>query len=57
MSERLNKYIAFHLGLSRREADDLIAAGDVTVAGDTAILGGRIEPGQPVTVKGKMVSE
>jgi 23S rRNA pseudouridine2605 synthase len=57
MSERLNKYIAFHLGLSRREADDLIAAGDVTVAGDTAILGGRIEPGQPVTVKGKLVSE
>ncbi|MGH7218030.1 MAG: pseudouridine synthase [Candidatus Microsaccharimonas sp.] len=57
MSERLNKYIAFHLGLSRREADDLIAAGTVTVAGETAVLGGRIEPGQPVAVKGELVAE
>lgn len=57
MSERLNKYIAFHLGLSRREADDLIAAGKVTVAGETAVLGGRIESGQPVAVKGKLIAE
>ena len=57
MSERLNKYIAFHLGLSRREADDLIAAKKVTVAGETAVLGGRVEPGQPVTVNGKLVTE
>ncbi len=57
MSERLNKYIAFHLGLSRREADDLIATGAVTVAGEPAVLGGRVETGQPVTVKGELVAE
>lgn len=55
MSERLNKYIAFHLGLSRREADNLIAAGQVTVAGETAILGARVEGDQPVSVKGKLI--
>lgn len=57
MSERLNKYLAFHLGLSRREADTLIASGRATVAGDTAVLGGRVEPGQAVTVDGKLVAE
>lgn len=57
MSERLNKYLAFHLGLSRREADDLIAAGSVVVAGTTATLGGRVEPGQEVRVKGAVVTE
>jgi 23S rRNA pseudouridine2605 synthase len=57
MSERLNKYIAFHLGLSRREADDLISKGKVTVAGEQAILGGRVEEGQPVAVSGKLITE
>lgn len=57
MSERLNKYIAFHLGLSRREADDLISKGNVTVAGEQAILGGRVEEGQPVAVSGKLITE
>jgi len=57
VSERLNKYLAFHLGLSRREADDLISADKVTVAGETATLGGRVEAGQPVSVNGQLVSE
>lgn len=57
MSERLNKYIAFHLGLSRREADDLIADGAVAVNGTVATLGGRVEPGQAVSVKGQLVTE
>jgi len=56
VSERLNKYLAFHLGLSRREADNLIAAGRVTLAGERAILGGRVEEGQPVEVDGKLVT-
>ena len=56
MSERLNKYLAFHLGLSRREADNLIAAGQVDVAGEKAILGTRVEEGQPVTVKGELIT-
>lgn len=57
MSERLNKYLAFHLGLSRREADDLIANGKVTISSETAILGGRIEDNQPVAVNGKLITE
>jgi len=56
VSERLNKYLAFHLGLSRREADDLIAEGKVAIAGERAILGGRIEDGQQVMVNGKLVT-
>lgn len=57
MSERLNKYLAFHLGLSRREADDLITQKKVFVNGDIAQLGGRIKEGQAVTVNGKLLSE
>lgn len=57
MSERLNKYLAFHLGLSRRESDDLIAAGSVIVDGNRAELGGRVETGQTVYVRGKLVTE
>lgn len=55
MSERLNKYLAFHLGVSRREADTLIEHGHVAVAGEAAVLGSRVEKGQPVTVRGKLV--
>ncbi|MBQ8156463.1 rRNA pseudouridine synthase [Candidatus Saccharibacteria bacterium] len=40
---RLNKFLAARLGLSRREADDAIAAGKVTVDGKTAVLGARID--------------
>jgi 23S rRNA pseudouridine2605 synthase len=57
VSERLNKYLAFHLGLSRREADDFIAGGKVTVAGETATLGGRVEEGQAVSVMGRLITE
>lgn len=57
MSERLNKYLAFHLGLSRREADALIEQRKVRVAGEVAVLGGRVEPGQAVAVNNKPVVE
>ncbi len=57
MSERLNKYLAFHLGLSRREADDLISHGKVYVNDTAATLGGRVEDGQSVTVNGKPVEK
>lgn len=56
MSERLNKYIAFHSGLSRREADDLLAAGKVAVNGQPAVLGGRVEDGDTVTVNGSIIT-
>lgn len=57
MSERLNKYLAFHLGLSRREADDLISQNKVLVDDFVAELGGRVAPGQKVVVMGKPVTE
>lgn len=40
---RLNKFLAERLGLSRREADDAISAGKVTVNGEIAVLGARID--------------
>lgn len=39
---RLNKFLAERLGISRREADDAIAAGKVTVDGEKAVLGERV---------------
>ena len=38
---RLNKYIATNFGVSRREADDLIAAGRVKINGKKAEIGMR----------------
>ena len=40
---RLNKFLAERLGLSRREADDVISAGRVTIDGAIAKLGARID--------------
>ena len=40
---RLNKFLAERLGISRREADDAIAAGRVTIDGQKATLGARLE--------------
>lgn len=40
---RLNKFLAERLGISRREADDAIAAGKVTVDTKKAELGARID--------------
>ncbi|UTX51109.1 rRNA pseudouridine synthase [Candidatus Saccharibacteria bacterium TM7i] len=57
MTERLNKYLAFHLGVSRREADLLIEKGSVWVNGTVATLGGRLETGDTVTVDGTIVKE
>ncbi len=53
MTERLNKYLAFQLGVSRREADSLIEHGHVRVNGEVAILGSRFEEADVVSVKGK----
>ena len=41
---RLNKFLAERLGISRREADDLIAASKVLVDDKPAVLGTRILP-------------
>ena len=39
---RLNKFLAERLGVSRREADELIATGKITIDGRPASLGARI---------------
>ena len=47
---RLNKHLALQLGVSRREADELIERGQVTVNGKVATLGGRMNAGDSVLV-------
>lgn len=50
---RLNKHLALQLGVSRREADNLIEEGIVTVNGTTATLGGRFSTGDIIMVNGE----
>ncbi len=52
---RLNKYLALQLGVSRREADNLIAQRKVTINGETATLGGRFKRGDDIAVDGKKI--
>ena len=56
---RLNKFLAERLGVSRREADELISAGKVTIDGKVATLGARIseklDKPQEVCYNGKIV--
>ncbi len=55
--ERLNKKLALWLGISRRQADDLIAAGKVFVDNDRAVLGQRVTADNDIKVDGKAVSQ
>ncbi len=50
---RLNKYLALQLGVSRREADEIIERGSVTVNSATATLGARFEKHDLITVNGE----
>lgn len=52
---RLNKFLAERLGWSRRQADDMIAAGKVLVNKKPAILGARIDKNDEVCYNGKIV--
>lgn len=54
-SLRLNKTLALRLGVSRREADDLIEAGKVQVNGGVAVLGARINANDQLEVSGKAI--
>ncbi len=40
---RLNKFLAERLGVSRREADELINSGQIKINGQVALLGARID--------------
>jgi 23S rRNA pseudouridine2604 synthase len=52
---RLNKYISDAGLCSRREADQYIASGEVTVDGEVATTGTKVMPGQKVVFRGKPV--
>ena len=53
--ERLNKYLASCGVCSRRDADELIAQGKVTVNGKKALMGMQITEGDRILVGGKLV--
>lgn len=55
-TQRLNKFLALHLGLSRREADELIAAQRVMVNGNPAVLGARLQPADTVQLDGAPIN-
>ena len=56
-SERLQKYLARAGVASRRHAEDLITEGRVTVNNQKVTeLGSKVEPGDLVTVDGKLVT-
>ena len=56
MTQRLNKYLATNLGVSRREADNLISAGKVLVNKKPAEIGARVEDNDEVVVDGRTIS-
>ncbi len=54
---RLNRYIAMSGKCSRREADELLAAGDVTVNGVVVTtLGTKIQPGDQIHLRGELLN-
>lgn len=53
---RANKYLALQLGISRREADEYIERGQVTINGETATLGAQVTDESVIEVKGVIVS-
>jgi 23S rRNA pseudouridine2605 synthase len=52
---RLNKHLALSLGVSRREADNLIDSKKVTINGKLATLGARFSEGDKIAVDGKEI--
>jgi 23S rRNA pseudouridine2605 synthase len=52
---RLNKYLALQLGVSRREADNLIDQQKVTINGKLATLGARFNQDDKIIVDGKEI--
>lgn len=56
-TERLNKHLALQLGVSRREADQLIEKGKVAINGTAATLGARFTTGDTITVDGKPITD
>ena len=55
-SLRLNKHLALSLGISRREADNLIDKGVVRINDQIATLGARFNDGDTITVNGQKIA-
>ncbi|MEI6054170.1 MAG: pseudouridine synthase [Candidatus Saccharibacteria bacterium] len=53
---RLNKHLALSLGVSRREADNLIDQKAVKINDSIATLGARFKDGDTITVNGKKIA-
>lgn len=56
-TERLNKFLALHLGISRRQADELIEKGRISINGKTAQLGERFKVGDEIKLGEKIISK
>lgn len=54
-SVRLNKYLAHATGISRREADNLIEQGRVSINGKPAELGSRVQEHDLLAIDGRAV--
>ncbi len=56
-SIRLNKYLALHAGISRREADEFIDKNQVTINGQIAKIGVQVSPGDEVRLRGNLIDD
>ena len=56
-TERLNKFLALQLGISRRQADELIEKGRISINGKTAQLGERFKEGDEIKLGKKIISK
>lgn len=54
---RLNKYLAERLGVSRREADDLILSGKILINQNPAKLGARVKSDDEISYGGKIIPQ
>lgn len=53
---RINKYLALQLGISRREADELVERGQVSINETVATLGAQATADSIISVQGKVIS-
>jgi 23S rRNA pseudouridine2605 synthase len=53
---RINKFLALHTGISRREADEAVSHGRVQINGAVAEMGSRVSNGDTVTLDNKQVA-
>lgn len=56
-TERLNKFLALQLGISRRQADELIEKGRISINRKTAQLGEKFKEGDEIKLGEKIISK